>query len=189
MVEDYTKAFIKDLSNEIEAWINKEFAEKFKQKLEILDRKIHFELKAIDCKLYTYEQYNESTEHKVDERSNFDVSQKGWYGDWWRWITCTLLIGYFFGSADAIQKQMKERVIQECLSQFRELHDNNTVKEIYEAVPSTFENRCQIVNKIITPAILGRESLLGQQETEHKKILEQHELERNYVSLKRQALE
>lgn len=174
IVEAYTILFIRDISNEINIWANKDFAEILKPKLENLDAKICFELKAIEQGLDTFEEYTHSFNSKKVEKFNFDVSQKGLYGDLWRWVTCILLVGYFFGSGDEIKNQMKAKVLEECLAEFRKL-SSEIIAEIYETTPSVLESRFKSAEEIITRAILSYEARLEQQERDYRKILEQCE--------------
>lgn len=116
------------------------------------------------------------------------MSQKGWYGNLWRWITCILFVGYFFGSANEIKNQMKEKVIEEGLAQFRK-SSSEIIEEIYETITSAFKSRFNSVDEIIARVISSCEARLEQQETEYRKILEQCEAKKAWISQKRQELE
>jgi len=188
IVDIYTKLFIKNLSDEINIWVNKNFTESLRHKLETLDIKISSELKTIAQGLYASGQSTQSFKAKTS--FNFEVSQKGLYGDLWRWITCILFVGYFFGSADQIKSQMKEKVIQECLTQFRKLSSNVLENEdIDKTISSAFESRFKFVDEIIERIILSYKARLEQQDIEYRKILEEYEAEKAWSAQKRQELE
>lgn len=187
IVEDFTKLFSRDLSTEINIWANEYFAINLRRKIENLDFKVGLELKAIHQGLYASAQYAESFKYKDFKDFKFEVSQKGWYGDLWRWITCILLVGHFFGSADEIKKKMKQKVIEEGLAQFRK-SSYNAFEEIYETIPSAFKSRFESVDEIIARSISSCEARLEQQETEYREILEQCEAEKAWLDQQRREL-
>lgn len=187
MVEDYTKLFMEDLSNEINVWANEVFAEILRRKLEDLDEKVCRELKMIQQNSYVFGQSAHYFNFESVELFHFEVSQKGLYGDLWRWVTCILLVGYFFGSADEIKNQMKAKVLEECLAEFRKL-SSKIITEIYETTPSVLKSRFKSVDEIITRAISSCEACLEQQERKYIKILEQCEAEKAWNDQQRREL-
>jgi uncharacterized tellurite resistance protein B-like protein/GTPase SAR1 family protein len=215
LIQDYAHQFNKDLSTELDGWIEKQLKQAIlKPKLEIFDNKIRQELQAIKSDIEELnKQVNASSTSWIfygEEKNNFAANigilgELGLAG-----LGAALLIPAvvfagpilgFIGSLAGggllgtglvsifdINSKVKAKVFEVGCEKFVESLEN-TFEKISEIIGSAFDEKVELADEIIAKAISFYENLLEQQEKAHKETLEQREADKAWISQKRNELE
>jgi uncharacterized tellurite resistance protein B-like protein/GTPase Era involved in 16S rRNA processing len=214
LAQDYANQFNKDISQELESWINDELKENIlKEPLERLDNAVEKEFEKIQSEFHTlnYFSQNQSTNWKFldDKNSNLSViNNSSFWGAFGAiGIGAALVPVVFFagpilvallGGAGAgllggggiaiLENSITENVLKLGCEQFV-----NSVDGIFERIDkmiySLFNERIKRVNEVVEETISIYENLIEQQEKAHQENLEQREIEKAFINQKRQELE
>lgn len=214
LAQDYANQFNKDISQELESWINDELKENIlKEPLERLDNAVEKEFEKIQSEFHTlnYFSQNQSTNWKFldDKNSNLSViNNSSFWGAFGAiGIGAALVPVVFFagpilvallGGAGAgllggggiaiLENSITENVLKLGCEQFV-----NSVDGIFERIDkmiySLFNERIKRVNEVVEETISIYENVLEQQEKAHQENLEQRETEKAFINQKRQELE
>ena len=214
LAQDYANQFNKDISQELESWINDELKENIlKEPLERLDNAVEKEFEKIQSEFHTlnYFSQNQSTNWKFldDKNSNLSViNNSSFWGAFGAiGIGAALVPVVFFagpilvallGGAGAgllggggiaiLENSITENVLKLGCEQFV-----NSVDGIFEQIDkmiySLFNERLKRVNEVVEETISIYENLIEQQEKAHQENLEQREIEKAFINQKRQEIE
>ncbi|AFY86295.1 dynamin family protein [Chroococcidiopsis thermalis] len=191
IIKDYVDLCIKDSEIVINLWINEKIQVLVEKGIKNIEEKFFSELNSIDKnKLYNEQFRQQQIKNNTCqfEKFKFDVGQKGGYGDLWRWITCILFVGYFFGSADEIVRQMKEKVVEVGINELRE-HPPQVLEDIHQEILIILKDRISIVDNFFIPMLSNCTKTLECKESEYIKILEKQEEEITSITQYQQELE
>ncbi len=215
LVKDYAHQFNKDLSEELDAWINEQLKKNIlREPLELLDRAIEIELESIN---HEFQEFNTSQETEsnswqfLNETQNDlnSISNSGFWGGFGAISIGAALVpvmfmagpilavvaglgaGLFGGGGVAIIEEslsLKKKVVELGCEKFIESIDN-IFEKLDEMIASVFYERVEIASNAIEKTISLYENLLEQQEKAHQGTLEKREADKAWISQKRQELE
>ncbi len=213
LAQDYASQFNKDLSAELEIWINEQFKQAIlKQPLETLDDAIRQELQTIHSEFQNliYLLDNEFTNWTFLSENQTDwnlITNNGFWGGFGAIGFGAALVPVVFiagpilaiiaglgagllggGGIAIIEESVKEKVFQLGCEQFVNSIDG-IVNKLDQMICSVFSERVEIATEAIDKAISVYENLLEQQEKAHQETLEQREAEKVWIFQKRQELE
>jgi hypothetical protein len=218
LIKDYMSQFLQDLTQEIDAWGNNTFKDVIlQQNIKILDERISQELEAIQAEFKSFDQQVKSHLTEQLNLSISGINNNFWgFGGFGGGIgvggalaaglvafagigfiaiilasVAAAIVGGFGLSMldiDGLRDKIKLKVFEIGFQKFNESMDKVSEK-FYEIVGSVFNNRVESASQVITQAILLYENLLEQQEKTYKESLEQREVDKVWISQKRQELE
>ena len=215
LIEDYDQQFNRDLSKELDSWIDNQLKETIIQpKLEFFDDEIKEELQGIKSDIDSLEQQiNTKSSNWVfygQDEKDFGESISIW-GDLTLaglgaalfiptiifagpilTIIGSLVSGGMLGTGIInvfdIDSQVKAKVFEVGCEKFVESLED-TFDKISEIINSAFYEKVELADEIIRNAISFYENLLEQQEKAYQETLEQREIDKSWIAHKRQELE
>ena len=213
VVADFARQFNKDLSDELNDWIDNQFKENIlRPYLNDLDEEIRKNLAAIQTSFNDIGTFRNSESSSwifhQDQSTNVSDSDLGGLGMAGLGVAVlvpvaifagpillvlgSLLGGGLFGSGvgGILGKQaaIKQQVFDKGCEQFVESLEK-TFENIDEIIVAEFSKRIEQVDQVIGGAISMYENLLEQQEAIHQKNLEQREAEKEWITEQRLELE
>jgi replication fork clamp-binding protein CrfC/uncharacterized tellurite resistance protein B-like protein len=213
LIRDYIQCFVRDLSSEIDEWVNNQLKNVILQEsLLRLNRDINYELDAIqsDFKLLDMRSntvfseelklsINDITEQLIElDNIDFSAALKGellvFTGIGFIPVTLANITGVIansFGSmldAEGFHEEIKISVLETGLQKFDEALDK-IYEKLQENIEKFFDTKVESVSRVIEGAIYAYEKLLEQQEKSHQEMLEQHYLTKSQILGKCEELE
>jgi hypothetical protein len=201
LVADYTYQFNKDISSELDSWIENELKINILQKyLESLEEYIQEEIKSLEYDFvalnqtinkqhspnWTFPNYFNFNEG-ADILGNVGLAGLGAAVLVPAFIFAgpiLAIIGGFLGIDSAIRAKVFETGIQQFVDSL-----DGVFEKINEIIGTTFEERVKQTEVTIMNIISFYEVLIEQQEKAHQETLEQREIEKAFINQKRQELE
>jgi uncharacterized tellurite resistance protein B-like protein/GTPase SAR1 family protein len=214
LVADYTYQFNKDISSELDSWIENELKINILQKyLESLEEYIQEEIKSLEYDFvalnqtinkqhspnWTFPNYFNFNEG-ADILGNVGLAGLGaavlvpafiFAGPILAIIGGLIgggLIGTGIGGFLGIDSAIRAKVFETGIQQFVDSLDG-VFEKINEIIGTTFEERVKQTEVTIMNIISFYEVLIEQQEKAHQETLEQREIEKAFINQKRQELE
>ncbi|AFY50262.1 hypothetical protein Nos7524_4510 [Nostoc sp. PCC 7524] len=214
LIRDYIQCFVRDLSDEIDQWVNNQLKDVILQEnLQDLNINIKYELDAIQSEFNLLDMKSNTTfseELKLSinditdqliELDNIDFSAAlqeellvftgiGFIPV--ALANVTAVIGSSFGSrmldSDRFHHQLKMSVLEIGLQKFDESVDK-IYEKLQENIERFFDTKVESVSRVIEGAISVYEKLLEQQEKSHQEMLEQHYATKFWILHKCKELE
>jgi replication fork clamp-binding protein CrfC/uncharacterized tellurite resistance protein B-like protein len=207
LIRDYIQCFVRDLSNEIDDWINNELKNVIlKQNLMILNRDISYELDSIQAQKNTvYGQelklsINDITEQLIElDNIDFSAALKGellvFTGVDFIPLALTNIASVITGSLtsfihddNGFHEEIKISVLETGLQKFDEsLY--KIYQKLQENIEKFFDTKVESVSRVFEGVIYAYEKVLEQQEKSHQEMLEQYYATKSHILNKREELE
>jgi uncharacterized tellurite resistance protein B-like protein/GTPase SAR1 family protein len=214
LVKDYTDQFNRNLSTELDIWIENELKQKILTRyVEQLGTSIGKEIETLESSFYEINKFinNKSTQNWVFSGTSAAADMGGIFGNIGLaglgaalllptfifagpilFIVGNLMAGSLLGSGVGgvlgFDAKIREKVFEVGCEQFvTSLED--IFEKINEIIAIAFDEKVGQANEIIAKAISFYENLLEQQEKAHKETLEQREADKAWIVQKRQELE
>jgi hypothetical protein len=214
LVKDYTNQFNRNLSTELDIWIENELKQKILTRyVEQLGTSIEKEIETLESSFYEINKLinNKSTQNWVFSGTSAAADMGGVFGNIGLaglgaalllptfifagpilFIVGNLMAGGLLGSGVGgvlgFDAKIREKVFEVGCEQFvTSLED--IFEKINEIIAIAFDEKVGQANEIIAKAISFYENLLEQQEKAHQETQEQRETEKAFISQKRNELE
>jgi len=214
LIRDYIQCFVRDLSSEIDEWVNNQLKNAILQEsLLKLNRDINYELDAIQSDFNLLDMrsntivkeelklsINNITEQLIElDNIDFSAALKGellvFTGIGFIPVTLANITGVIassFGSmmldGDGLHEEIKMSVLETGLQKFDESLDK-IYEKLQENIEKFFDTKVESVSRVIEGAIGAYEKLLEQQEKSHQEMLEQHYATKSQILEKCEELE
>ncbi|YAF97268.1 MAG: dynamin family protein [Nodularia sp. CChRGM 3473] len=214
LIRDYIQCFVRDLSNEIDEWVNNQLKNVILQEsLLKLDRDINYELDAIQSDFNLLDMRNNTifseelkrsindiTEQLIElDNIDFSAALKGellvFTGIGFIPVTLANITGVIassFGSmmldGDGLHEEIKMSVLETGLQKFDESLDK-IYEKLEENIEKFFDIKVESVSRVIEEAIYTYEKVLEQQEKSHQEMLEKHYANKSWILDKCEELE
>ncbi|MCF4965791.1 dynamin family protein [Nostoc sp. CMAA1605] len=214
LIRDYIQCFVRDLSNEVDEWVNTHLKNVvLKENLQNLNINIKYELEAIQSEFNLLDirsnttfseelklSINDITDQLIELDSiDFSAALKeevlvftgiGFIP--FALANITSVIASSFGSrmldSDRLHSQIKTSVLEIGFQKFDESIDK-IYEKLQENIERFFDTKVEAVSRVIEGAISVYEKILEQQERSHQEMLEQHYATKSWIMNKCQELE
>lgn len=213
LIRDYIQCFVRDLSSEIDEWVNNQLKNVILQEsLLKLNRDINYELDAIQSEFKLLDMrsnaisseelklsLNDITEQLIElDNIDFSAALKGellvFTGIGFIPVTLANITGVIANSlgsvldAEGFHEEIKISVLETGLQKFDEALDKIHEK-LQENIEKFFDTKVESVSRVIEGAIYVYERLLEQQEKSHQEMLEKHYATKSQILAKCEELE
>lgn len=213
LIRDYIQCFVRDLSNEIDEWVNNQLKNLIlKEKLLNLNRTVNYELDAIKSDFNLLDRSNNTifgedlklsindiTEQIIElDNIDFSAALKAellvFTGIGFIPVTLANITGVITNSLgvlmdkDGFNEEIKISVLETGLQKFDEALDK-IYDKLEENIEKFFDTKVELVSRIIEGAIYAYEKLLEQQEKSHQEMLEQNYATKYWILDKCEELE